>query len=177
MAFPGSCLLNLSGFSVPPFLDVVKHAASPESPGHQHKVKRKSKQSSEKQHESHHTGTDIKITHSYQEVDKYLIYFLCSRLAAADKQENSENCFCQHSSVRLLVSVRFIRLYFQERCISVHLPVSPSLVVCVYVCVFSECVSYSCLPVTLPLRSPYWSRSCQRSAPSRTSPTRSESGP
>lgn len=35
-------------------------------------------------------------------------------------------------------------------------------------CVFSECASWSCLPVTWPLRSSHWSRDCRHSVPSRS---------
>ncbi|XP_056889852.1 GRAM domain-containing protein 2B isoform X1 [Takifugu flavidus] len=67
---------KIAEFSVPPFLDVVKHAASPESPEHQHKVKRKSKQSSEKQHESHHTGSQQLTNRRTVSVNTLLLVYL-----------------------------------------------------------------------------------------------------
>lgn len=88
-AFSGLfCLLNPAEFPIPPFLDVVKHKTSPESPERQHKVKKKNKQSSEKQHigrdkteriRQYSWAQGLKITYSNQrEVHKYLIYFLFS---------------------------------------------------------------------------------------------------
>lgn len=62
------CLFNPAEFSVPPFMDVLKHtnsAAPPEHPDHQQKVNNQlqNQPSSEnKQHEAHHAGTNIVLS-------------------------------------------------------------------------------------------------------------------